>query len=56
MPNASAGTAYTASIDAAGSLPRSFAVSNGALPQGLTLDSATGIIAGTHNGRDSPSP
>jgi len=47
VPNASAGTAYTASIDAAGSLPRSFAVSNGALPQGLTLDSATGTISGT---------
>lgn len=47
VPNAAAGTAYTASIDAVGSLPRSFAVSNGALPQGLTLDSATGIIAGT---------
>lgn len=47
VPSASAGIAYTASIDTAGSLPRSFAVSNGALPQGLTLDSATGIIAGT---------
>ncbi len=47
VPAASAGVAYTATIDAAGSLPRTFAVSAGALPPGLTLNSATGAITGT---------
>lgn len=47
VPAASAGVPYTATIDAAGSLPRTFAVSAGALPPGLTLNSATGAITGT---------
>lgn len=47
VPAASVGVPYTATIDAAGSLPRTFAVSAGALPPGLTLNSGTGAITGT---------
>ncbi|MCY1715963.1 putative Ig domain-containing protein [Microbacterium sp. SL62] len=47
VPAASAGVPYSATIDAAGSLPRTFAVSAGALPPGLSLNSATGAITGT---------
>lgn len=48
LTNATAATAYSATITASGGIgPYSFAVSAGALPTGLTLDSGTGVLSGT---------
>jgi type VI secretion system secreted protein VgrG len=49
LPNGEVGTAYSETITASGSpaLPFTFAVSNGALPTGLSLDPMTGEITGT---------
>ncbi|WP_081710257.1 putative Ig domain-containing protein [Arthrobacter sp. 35W] len=41
------GAAYSATIGATGSGPITFAVTSGALPAGLALDPATGILSGT---------
>ena len=41
------GTAYTFTLTATGNPAPTFAVTNGALPAGLTLDPATGVISGT---------
>ncbi|PPU76661.1 putative Ig domain-containing protein [Xanthomonas cucurbitae] len=47
LPAATAGTAYSQNLSAAGgTAPYSFAITGGALPAGLTL-SATGVLAGT---------
>lgn len=44
---AKAGSAYSSTVKASGFPAPSFAVSTGALPDGLSLDAATGEIAGT---------
>ncbi len=50
LPNATMGTAYSATLGASGGgTPYSFAVSDGALPAGLTLSTA-GAITGTPTG------
>ena len=41
------GEAYTATLDATeGTQPYTWSISDGSLPDGLTLDSATGVISG----------
>jgi hypothetical protein len=48
LPSGTAGTAYNATLAASGGVPPySWILSNGALPPGLSLDGATGAIAGT---------
>jgi uncharacterized protein (TIGR03437 family) len=49
LPAASIGAGYNATVGAAGgnSATRQIAVSSGALPPGLTLDSKTGVISGS---------
>ena len=48
LPSGTAGATYSQWLAAAGGkLPYSWSVSNGALPSGLTLNSATGAISGT---------
>lgn len=45
-PDGSVGVAYTFTVAASGTPPPTFAVTAGALPPGLSLDSATGVISG----------
>nr|WP_269800651.1 putative Ig domain-containing protein [Janthinobacterium sp. 64] len=48
LPAATVGTAYGRTVAAAnGMAPYAYAVSSGALPAGLTLDAATGVLSGT---------
>jgi hypothetical protein len=48
LPNGTVGTAYNQIVSASGGTPPyAFAVSSGALPTGLTLNSSTGAITGT---------
>jgi hypothetical protein len=48
LANGTIGTAYTATVAATGGIaPLSFAVTTGALPAGLSLAAATGVISGT---------
>ena len=49
LPNATVGTAYSATISAVGGNPanRQWSVSSGALPAGLLLAASTGTISGT---------
>ena len=47
LPAGTVATGYTATVEATGTGPITFAVTAGALPDGLTLDPATGIISGT---------
>src|SRR5579871_1330359 len=48
LPDGTAGVAYTQMISAfGGTSPYTFALSEGALPPGLSLDSSTGVISGT---------
>jgi uncharacterized repeat protein (TIGR01451 family) len=49
LPNATVGTAYSATISAVGGAPanRQWSVSSGALPAGLLLAASTGTISGT---------
>jgi hypothetical protein len=48
LPDGSVGTPYNQTIVATGgTAPYTYAVTNGALPDGLALDSATGVISGT---------
>src|SRR5207244_2764666 len=48
LPNGTAGATYSLVFAATGgTLPYSWSVSNGALPSGITLNSATGAISGT---------
>lgn len=47
LPNGETAAAYNAVISATGGIsPYTFSISNGALPDGLALDTATGIISG----------
>jgi hypothetical protein len=46
-PNGVAGAAYSHTFTASGTPPVTFAVTAGALPAGLTLDPATGLLSGT---------
>ncbi len=51
LPAGTQGVAYSQRLTAAGGIaPYSFAVSAGALPAGLTINAATGVIAGTPTG------
>jgi hypothetical protein len=47
LPAATTGTAYSQTVEAEGTGPLAYAVSAGALPAGLALDAATGVISGT---------
>ena len=47
LPNGSTTAAYTASVAANGIAPYTFAVTNGTLPPGTSLDALTGVISGT---------
>ncbi len=48
LPDGKVETAYTATVEATGGTePYTWSVSAGDLPDGLTLDSATGVISGT---------
>ena len=48
LPNGSAGTSYDQTVTASGgTAPYAYSITAGALPSGLTLDSATGQISGT---------
>ncbi|WP_198665920.1 MULTISPECIES: putative Ig domain-containing protein [unclassified Sphingomonas] len=48
LPGGNVGSAYSASVAATGGVaPYRYAVSAGALPAGVTLDAATGTLAGT---------
>jgi hypothetical protein len=47
LPDAFAGQPYTASLDATGGSTYSWAIQNGSLPAGLTLNASTGLISGT---------
>jgi Putative Ig domain len=48
LPDATSGTSYQQTVSATGGIaPIVFAISNGALPQGLSLHPVTGIISGT---------
>jgi hypothetical protein len=50
LPNGAVGTPYNQTVSASGGTsPYTFAVSSGALPGGLLLNSATGAITGTPN-------
>lgn len=48
LPGGTTGVAYSQTITASGgTAPYTFAVTNGALPTGLTLNATTGVISGT---------
>ncbi len=47
LPSGMPNTAYSATLSAYGKTPITWTVSSGNLPDGLTLDSSTGIISGT---------
>ena len=48
LPNGTVGTAYNQAVTATGgTAPYTFSVSSGALPPGLVLNPATGVISGT---------
>ena len=48
LPNGVVGTPYSQTVSAVGGTgPYTFTVSSGALPNGLTLNASTGVIAGT---------
>ncbi|MEI2302278.1 putative Ig domain-containing protein [Ensifer sp. MJa1] len=51
LPSAVGGVSYNATISAdAGTAPYSYAITSGALPAGLTLDSSSGAISGRPSG------
>lgn len=47
LPGGTVGTAYSHTLTADGTTPITWSVSNGSLPDGLNLDTGTGIISGT---------
>jgi hypothetical protein len=53
LPNATVGVFYTQTITAQGGLPPyTYAITAGALPQGITLDPTTGVFSGTPTAAD----
>src|SRR5919199_3969081 len=56
LPNGTQGTTYRQTLRASGGAgPYTYSLASGALPSGLTLDRATGAIAGTPTGSGSSS-
>jgi YVTN family beta-propeller protein len=55
LPAATVGDAYAATVHSSGTAPVTFAVTGGALPDGLSLNSATGVISGTPTTADAAS-
>jgi hypothetical protein len=54
LPSATTAVAYSTTVAASGGLGTpSYSISGGALPSGITLNSATGVISGTHTGTGS---
>jgi large repetitive protein len=47
LPSAAVGTAYSEVLSASGTAPYTWAITQGALPGGLTLDASSGTISGT---------
>ena len=47
LPNGVVGTAYNQTLTATGTSPITWSVSSGSLPNGLSLNAATGVISGT---------
>ena len=47
LANGQVGVAYSATLEATGSLPITWAVTVGVLPSGLSLDTDTGVLSGT---------
>ena len=47
LPGGAAGSSYDQTVSASGAGPYTFSVTSGALPSGVTLDSATGRLSGT---------
>lgn len=47
LPSGKVGKAYSKALTATGTAPITWSVSSGSLPDGLTLNSATGVISGT---------
>ncbi|MBQ9565449.1 MAG: putative Ig domain-containing protein [Synergistaceae bacterium] len=45
--DAEAGTAYSAKVEATGTTPITWSVTDGSLPPGLSLNASTGVISGT---------
>jgi hypothetical protein len=47
LPNGTVGAAYSAQLQTVGNRSGTWSISSGALPAGLTLNGATGVISGT---------
>ncbi len=47
LPNGTVGTAYSATVSTADGRPGTWSIGSGALPPGLTIAPATGVISGT---------
>jgi hypothetical protein len=47
LPSAAVGTAYSQTLSASGTPPYTWAIAQGALPDGLSLDASSGTISGT---------
>lgn len=47
LPGGAVGAAYSQTLTATGTTPITWSVSNGSLPDGLNLDTSTGVISGT---------
>lgn len=47
LPNGTAEAAYSTTLLAEGTAPITWSVTNGSLPEGLSLDASTGVISGT---------
>jgi hypothetical protein len=50
LPSGVNGIAYSATLGSSGAAPYTWSVASGALPAGLTLNAATGVISGTPTG------
>jgi len=47
LPSAAVGTVYSETLAASGTAPYTWVIAQGSLPNGLTLDTSTGVISGT---------